>query len=171
MHMAVACLTGGSAVISSHYDKCHSLHVYSYITNATLNHSYNHHCAEMVWRNTRWMFTSWHCMLDTAGEIMCDQLKRSGACPTYGILVEFEIWSKFAVLWFKMCSTDHNNILHMSRQCYSPDMQIFLVGGWICHSKVSLNFEFDQNIVSGTGTCQSLRGELSCLHDIEYYPN
>ena len=38
---------------------------------------------------------------------------RPGTCLTCSILIEFEIQSKFGVLWFKMCSTDHNKILHM----------------------------------------------------------
>ena len=29
---------------------------------------------------------------------------------------------KFAVLWFKMCATDHNEILHASRQCHCRDV-------------------------------------------------
>ena len=41
-----------------------------------------------------------------------------GAHPTNGISVEFEIRSKCAVIWFQMCSIDHNEILHTSRQCY-----------------------------------------------------
>ena len=46
----------------------------------------------------------------------------SGARPTNGISIEFEKWSKFAVLLFKMCSTDHNGILHTSRHCYCGDI-------------------------------------------------
>ena len=37
---------------------------------------------------------------------------RPGARPTNDISIEFEIRPKFAVLWFKMYSTDHNDILH-----------------------------------------------------------
>ena len=40
-----------------------------------------------------------------------------GACPTNDISIEFEILPKFAVLWFKMYSTDHHKILHTSQQC------------------------------------------------------
>ena len=47
---------------------------------------------------------------------------RPGACPTNGISIELNIQSKFWVLWFKMCSTDHNEILHMSWQCYCRDV-------------------------------------------------
>ena len=38
--------------------------------------------------------------------------------PTNDILIEFEIWAKFGVLRFEMCFTDHNNILHISRNCH-----------------------------------------------------
>ena len=37
--------------------------------------------------------------------------------PNYDISIEFEIWPKFAMLWLKMYSTNHNKILHTSRQC------------------------------------------------------
>ena len=40
-----------------------------------------------------------------------------GARPTNYISIEFEIRPKFAVLRFKMCSTDHYEILHTSLQC------------------------------------------------------
>ena len=33
-----------------------------------------------------------------------------GACPTNGILIEFEIQPKFGALWFEILSTDHNKI-------------------------------------------------------------
>ena len=45
-----------------------------------------------------------------------------GARPTNDISIEFEIQPKFAVLWFKMYSTDHNEILHTSRQCKCRDV-------------------------------------------------
>ena len=40
-----------------------------------------------------------------------------GARPTNDISIEFQNRPNFAVLWFKMFSTDHNEILHPSRQC------------------------------------------------------
>ena len=46
----------------------------------------------------------------------------SGARPTNDISIEFEIRPNFAVLCFKMFSTDHNEILHMSRQCNCRDV-------------------------------------------------
>ena len=39
-----------------------------------------------------------------------------GPRTTYDISIEFEARTKFAVIWFKMYSTDHNEILHMPRQ-------------------------------------------------------
>ena len=47
---------------------------------------------------------------------------RPGACPTNDISIEFEIQTKLAVLWFKMYSTDHNEILHKSRQLHCRDV-------------------------------------------------
>ena len=45
-----------------------------------------------------------------------------GARPTDDISIEFEIQSKFAVLRLKIYWTDHNKILHMSRQCNCRDV-------------------------------------------------
>ena len=45
-----------------------------------------------------------------------------GARPTNDISIEFEIRPKYAVLWFKMYSADHNGILHTSRQCNCRDV-------------------------------------------------
>ena len=45
-----------------------------------------------------------------------------GALPTNDISIEIEIRPKFAVLCFKMCSYDHNEILHTSRQCNCRDV-------------------------------------------------
>ena len=45
-----------------------------------------------------------------------------GVRPNNNISIEFEIRSKFGVLWFEMYLTDHNDILHMSQQCYCRDM-------------------------------------------------
>ena len=39
-----------------------------------------------------------------------------GTRPNNGISIEFDIRPKFAMLWFKMYSTDHNEILHTSQQ-------------------------------------------------------
>ena len=47
----------------------------------------------------------------------------AGPHPTNGSSIEFEIRSKLGLLYFKMCSTDHNAILrHTSRQLHSRDM-------------------------------------------------
>ena len=45
-----------------------------------------------------------------------------GVCPINGISIECEIRPKFVVLWFKICSTEHNEILHMSRQLHCRDV-------------------------------------------------
>ena len=45
-----------------------------------------------------------------------------GGRPTKNILIKFEIWPKYVVLWFKMYSTNHNKILHTSRQCNCRDV-------------------------------------------------
>ena len=42
--------------------------------------------------------------------------------PINDISIEFEIRPNFAVFWFKMYSTDHNEILHTSRQCNCRDV-------------------------------------------------
>ena len=44
------------------------------------------------------------------------------AIPIYNISIEFEILPKFAMLWYKMYSTDHNEILYTSRQCNCRDV-------------------------------------------------
>ena len=48
--------------------------------------------------------------------------KVSGARPTNNISIEFEIRSKFGVLYFKIYLTDHNDILHKSRQYNCRDV-------------------------------------------------
>ena len=45
-----------------------------------------------------------------------------GASPTNDISIEFEIRPNFVVLYFKMYSTDHNEILHTSRQLHCRDV-------------------------------------------------
>ena len=44
--------------------------------------------------------------------------KRPGTHPTNDISIKFKIQPKCAVLWFKMYCTNHNEILHMSRQLH-----------------------------------------------------
>ena len=46
----------------------------------------------------------------------------SGARPTKDISIEFKIQPKFAVLWFEIYSTDHNEILHTSRQLHCREV-------------------------------------------------
>ena len=45
-----------------------------------------------------------------------------GVCPTNDISIEFKILPKFGVLQFKIYVTDHNKILHTSRQCNCRDV-------------------------------------------------
>ena len=45
-----------------------------------------------------------------------------GAHPINDISIEFEFRPKFAVLWFKIFSTDHNEISHISRQLHCFDV-------------------------------------------------
>ena len=47
---------------------------------------------------------------------------RPGTRPTNDISIKFEIQPKFAVLWFEIYSTDHNEILHTSRQLHCRDV-------------------------------------------------
>ena len=57
-------------------------------------------------------------------QVSCSDLKFEtyGARPTNDISIEFEIQPKFAVLWFEIYSTDHNDILHTSRQLHCRDV-------------------------------------------------
>ena len=52
------------------------------------------------------------------------------ARPTNAILIEFGLRQKFAVLLFKMCSTDHNEILQTSRQCNCKQKFIVISGAY-----------------------------------------
>ena len=85
---------------------------------------------------------------------MCLSVEEPGSFPTNGISIEFDIWSRFHVLWFNICSTDHNAILHTSRQLHCHDVCNFFVIGRIHftteHFKFWSNFDFDRNILSGT---------------------
>ena len=81
-----------------------------------------------------------------------------GARPTNGISIEFEIRPKFAVIWFRMYSTDHNEILRTSRQCNCNCRDVCKISLWSVEHILSwntplflTNFEFDRNIDSGTG--------------------
>ena len=46
----------------------------------------------------------------------------TGARPTNDISIEFEIRSKLGTLLFQIYLTDHNEILHTSRQCHCRDV-------------------------------------------------
>ena len=49
-------------------------------------------------------------------------LASSGARPTNDISIEFEIRPKFEVPWFEIHFTDHNEMLHTSRQLHCRDV-------------------------------------------------
>ena len=49
-----------------------------------------------------------------------------GAYLTNDISIEFEIGPKFAVLWFEIYSTDHNEIKHTSGQLHRDVHKISL---------------------------------------------
>ena len=74
------------------------------------------------------------------GEKKCKWKYSPGARPINDVSIEFKIRPKFPMLWFKMYSTDHNEILHMSRQLHCLE-----------HFKFWSNFKFGWNIVYGTG--------------------
>ena len=65
--------------------------------------------------SVRWPFNS-GCLIWHLGVIS------SGARPTNDISIKFKIWPKLAMLWFKIYHTDHNEILHTSRQLHCRDM-------------------------------------------------
>ena len=102
-----------------------------------------------------WIHFHWsNVMIHEGGQ---DYSRSAGARPTNTV---HRSNSKFyqhleGVLWIRIRSTDHNEILHTSSQLPCRDVQNFIVIGWKCykqkHCKVSLNFEFDRNIVNGTG--------------------
>ena len=53
---------------------------------------------------------------------MVEQKMGSGVRPTNNISIEFEIRPKFALLCINTYSTDHNEILHTSRQLHYRDV-------------------------------------------------
>ena len=63
--------------------------------------------------------------LSAAAEGIYDQWGRDHA--TNNISIKLKLWSKLAVLWLKMCSIDHNEILYKSRQCYCHDVPKILL--------------------------------------------
>ena len=67
----------------------------------------------------------------------------SGTCPTKNISIEFEILPKFAMLWYKMYSTDHNEILNYSTPNFdriSNSIEIPIVGRAPGHNSASTVF-------------------------------
>ena len=70
-------------------------------------------------------------------------------------LTIFQWNSEFVVLWLKNVLNRSQQIFHMSRQCYCRGMG--KISLWTVdqilneHYKISLNLEFDPNVVSGMG--------------------
>ena len=61
--------------------------------------------------------------IDSGNNLLPDSTKPlPGARPTNDISIEFEIRPKCAGLWFKIFVTDHNEILHTSRQLHCRDV-------------------------------------------------
>ena len=81
------------------------------------------------------------------------------------ISIDFEIRSKFGGPWVKVWSTNHNETVHTSRQtltfakCFLWSVD-YLMNKSI--GEVSLNFEFDGNIASGTGAKRVNYSHLPC---------
>ena len=69
-----------------------------------------------------WLLIHARIKVNSSGICLTIAVMSPGARPTNGISIEFEIRPKFAVLWFKMFSTDHNEILHTSRQLRCRDV-------------------------------------------------
>ena len=71
-----------------------------------------------------------------------------GARPTSNISIEFESRPKFEVLWVKMYSADHNEILFMSRQFHCCDVcKISLRSVWHILNYSTLNVDRISNSI------------------------
>ena len=86
--------------------------------------------SDLFWFKLHWSVlieavqTTWALPLkkQCIAEDVTNDMPSSGARPTNGISIEFEIRPKFAVLWFEIYSADHNEILHTSRQLHCRDV-------------------------------------------------
>ena len=93
---------------------------------------------------------------------------RPGCHPTNDILIEFEFGSKFVVLWFRMCSSDHNKILHMSWQWYCRGMckiSLWSVDQNLTHSIIK--FDWISNLIEISLVGQE--PELELTKNIGYF--
>ena len=85
---------------------------------------------ELLWSTIllQWLFYGKYCCFNSSTK--CSKginsiswfLTSPGARPTNDISIEFEIRPKFASLWFEMSSTNHDEILHKSRQYNCRDV-------------------------------------------------
>ena len=84
---------------------------------------------------------------------------RPGTHPTNSISIEFEIQPKFAVLWFKMCSTDHNKIWYSCHMCKIPFW-------WYCMNKsIGWLLSFIRISIVGWGPAQTILWILSSSYE------
>ena len=91
--------------------------------------------------------------------------------PTNDISIEFEIRPNFVVLWFKMHSTDDNEILHTSRQYNCRDVcKILLWSVMYILKKSAPNFDLISNSIEISlvgwppGAMQYTSFEVFCFH-------
>ena len=59
------------------------------------------------------------CSMDN--DVLCQEAM-PGVHPTNGISIEFEILSKFGVLYLKICISYHNKIFHTSLKLHCHDV-------------------------------------------------
>ena len=80
---------------------------------------------------------------------------KPGARPINDISLEFEIRSQFIVLWFKGLNRSQRNFPHVTTMLLSwRVLNVFVIRQKVYeqeHNKISVNFEFDRNVVRGTG--------------------
>ena len=90
-----------------------------------------------------------------------------GGCPTNDISIEFENLWQFVMLLFITYSADHSKILHMSRHHSNTvvtyaKLRCDRLGTFEPeHAQSWSNFEFDRNIVSGSGVTSPLYTDVS----------
>ena len=92
-----------------------------------------------------------------------------GACPTNGISIEFEIRSKFSDLVKYMFDQSQRNFAHVTTVTLSWRGHNFFVVGRVHfkpeHGKFWSNFEFDRNIVGGTGAWQAQKLDVCAAYE------
>ena len=107
-----------------------------HMTNSTFNVS-NQLITVIIEYGAWWYRALWDQQLLLL--LFCTHVGRPVTRPVNGISIEFEIPSKFGVLWFSLTWRMQNFVL-IGRIYYEQE-----------HQKISLNSEFDRNIVSWPG--------------------